>query len=64
MNMITNIAKDVAKEMQETANPELILTTGSAIRRLYIEDNSLQENGMYLVKLHQNGTISSYSLLK
>ena len=64
MSMITNIAKDVARNIQETDNLELILTTGSAIQKMFINDETLQEKGIYLVKFHEDGRLSSYKLLK
>ena len=63
MNMITNIARDVAKNIQETQSLELIITTGSALKDMFITDNTIQDRGLYLVKFHDDGRINSYSLL-
>lgn len=64
MTMILNIAKDVARNIQETDSLELILTTGSAIQKMFINDKSLEEKGLYLVKFLDNGQLDCYTLLK
>ena len=64
MSMITNIARDVAKNIQETDSLELILTTGSALNNMFIKDETLQPKGLYLVKFNDSGNVNSYTLLK
>lgn len=61
--MITNIARDVAKNIQETQSLELIVTTGQAIKDMFVNDSTIQDKGLYLVKFHDDGRINSYSLL-
>ena len=64
MSMIKNIAKDVANNIRETDSLDLILTTGLALKDMFIKDEHLQDKGLYLVKFNTNGSVNSYYLLK